>query len=349
MYALSWYANPWGNYGRTGFWILGDARQSKSDFLDKLPPGELPETLVLGSSNTMRYRPSIIEEGLGLSAFNYCVYWGKAEDVLCIVRHVVLDLDHTPKLLVIGVDPWTFAPPGSEHPLFPGVRRRLLNTPQLVRHLPDVSPLGVAWACFADAFSRQQLELSWNLVWGDKVVRTVRQGMVENAHTGRDGTRLYYGDFLAGAENIFESVEEGAYRLGEELAAMDEVERRQALDKYVSHYDFDAYWERRIGYMQQALQLCQDHRIDIVFVINPVHPALYDLLAKETPHVKNLQKLNALLVQFGQQYPNVVGTIDAARIDSFGGDPDGFYDPMHPATRNCDLILAQVIELVGHR
>ena len=114
MFSFCWFVNPWGNHGATGYHVLGDARSAKTLFLDSLPKADLPQAVVLGSSQVMRFRPATIEDRLGVSAFNYGAYWTKAEDLLCMVRHLVYDLDHRPELLIIGLDTWTIGPPADD-------------------------------------------------------------------------------------------------------------------------------------------------------------------------------------------------------------------------------------------
>lgn len=346
MAGLCLYVNPWGNYGPSGFHTLGDARKAKTDYIDGLATEALPEAIILGSSNTMRYRPEKIREALGLRAFNYAVYWGKAEDHWCILSHLVNDLGHRPGLIVMGVDTWTFAPPADEHPIFPGVRRRLLNTPQLVRHLPDVNPVKVQWARFTDLFSGQQLRLSWRLLRGGTIGRTTRPTLLQSDRMTAGGTRLYYGDILGDRGNIFEATEAGQYPITDLLSDLIEQGSADQIGYLTRNYDFERFWPRRVQFMERLLELCREQDIKVVFAINPVHPVFYDLLAKRTPHLQNLERLRGLLRGFERDYDVVLGSFDASHIDNFSGDPDGFYDPMHPATGNCDLILDRVIRLL---
>lgn len=350
LFTLSWYVNPWGEFGTTGFHRLYNARLAKANFIDALPKSELPEVVILGSSNAMQYRPEKIENLLGARAFNFGVFWGSTEDLLCITRHFVNDLKHRPKLLILGLDTWSFVPATSEHPVFPGVRRRLLNAPQLSQHLPGVNSVKLCWANFIDALSRQQLKLSWKLLWDDRYARAKAPPLDASEWFRPDGTRIRYID---GGENIFEAVESGVYPISQVIRrAIDEADGDGTGLHYVNRfpmYDFTEPDPVKVGYMEELLDTCQRERIRVVFVINPVHPIFYKELLQHTRHSQNLDRLRTMLAQFSEEYSIVTGIVDASDITSLDGDPDGFFDPMHPATRNCDLIIEQIAALVPLR
>ncbi|GJM24126.1 MAG: hypothetical protein DHS20C16_05410 [Phycisphaerae bacterium] len=343
MFAFSLYVNPWGDFGKTGFHRLYNARLAKADFLDAMPRRDLPEVVVMGSSNTMQYRPATIERLTGKRAFNFGVFWGRAEDFLCITRHVVDDLDHKPSLMIIGIDTWSFAPAINEHPVFPGIRRRLLNAPQLSKHLHNAGWVKRQWANFIDSLSRQQLALSWKLFWDDRYSRTVAPPLESSEWFETDGTRVRY---LSDGGNIFEAVEAGTYPISEEIRqAIAETTSEKSTYRFVDQfpmYDFADMDQGKIDYMTEMLEVCEREKIQVVFIINPVHPLLYQELIAHTRHPQNLKNLKTMLGQFAQRYSVVSGIFDASDVAKFGGDPEGFFDPMHPATRNCDLILERV-------
>lgn len=351
MLAFSWYANPWGNYGPTGYHRTYNVRLTKANYLDGFERDALPKVVVLGSSTSMRYSPTTIEQRLGKTAFNFAVAWGCTEDFLCIVHHLVKDLDHRPNLLIIGLSTWTFGPTGSEHPVFTGLRRRLLNTPQLVRHHPEVSRIKLCWSNFIDAFSRQQLKLSWKLIHDKRARRTTYATLAESDWFAIDGTLTHYCNPFGGDENIFDDVEAGRFPITEKLRTLVAENRlnEQVLAFPLSLFGFEGFSEHRIEWMERMLRLCDREEVGVVFVINPIHPVLFEVLSERTPHARNLERLKTLLAQFERDHRAVRGTLDASRIASFGGDPDGFSDPYHPASRTCDLIIDRVAELLELR
>lgn len=347
IFAFSAYVNPWGDFGPTGYHRLYNARLAKANYIDSLPREQLPEAIVLGSSNTMRYSPATIERELGLSAFNFGVFWGRAEDYLCIVSHLVKDLDHRPSLLIIGIDTWSLGPAGTEHPVFPGLRRRLLNTPQLVKHHPDVDAFRLYWSDFIDAFSWQQLELSWKAIRDTNCKRATYLPMAQSGNFSDDGMRVQYMDPFGEPRNIFEEVESGEFPMTRRMADFLAGPRGKELDWLAATYGFEAFNPRRVELLEELLVLCDREHIRVAFALNPTHPVFYEVLQERTSHEQNLQDLRQLLSDVKDEHPSVVGTVDTSHIDKFGGDADGFYDAFHPATRNCDPIIERIAEMVA--
>lgn len=344
--AFSAYVNPWGNFGPTGYHNMYNARLAKTDYFDRIPPDQRPQVIVLGASSVMGWSPATIDRLLGKTAFNYGVFVARMHDMLCIARHIVLDLDHRPELFIVGIETWTFKPPGDEHPIFPGVRRRLLNTPQLVRHHPDVSSVKLAWSKFIDCFSSQQLELSWKLLRDPRATRQRYVSLGENDLFASDGTRTFYRDYLRNSDlNTFVDANEGTYPVTQLL------EERRKDQNYLTfdQYDFSGLWDSAVRYLEEFVNLCDEHNIRIVFVMNPVHPVFASVICQHTPHLRNLQELHDLCARIERDSSAVIGTLDATRIEYFGGKAQWFYDESHPAAPNADLILKKVADMVGRR
>ena len=342
---FSVYVNPWGNFGPTGYHNMYNARLAKTVYFDQLLPNERPEVIVLGASSVMGWSPSTIDRLMGKTAFNYGVFVARMHDLLCIARHVVLDLDHRPELFIVGIETWTFKPPGDEHPIFPGVRRRLLNTPQLVRHHPDVRSVKLAWAKFTDCFSRQQLELSWKLLRDSRSTRERYPPLGETMLFATDGTRTYYGDYLRHSDrNTLADADAGRYPVTQLLT--ERVQDRQYL--VFELCNFGGLWDHGVRYLEEFVELCTENDIEIVFVMNPVHPVFWSVLVERTPHLQNLQELHDLCARMERNSSAVIGILDATQIEYFGGKAKWFYDEGHHAKPNADLILQKVADLV-HR
>ncbi|MEE3368317.1 MAG: hypothetical protein VX346_03120 [Planctomycetota bacterium] len=337
-FGFSVYVNPWGNYGEVGWHRLYNARLAKTRVLDHLPGDELPEVLILGSSNVMRLRPATVRRELGLTAFNCGVFWGKAEDYLCIARHVILDLNHRPKLLLVGLDSWTLAPAQDEHPVFPGLRRRLLNTPQLIQHLHDVSPVKREWSRFIDAFSRQHLVTCWRMARSRKRHRVAP--LAESEMFQEDGTRNNYSAvYEKRAGNIFDAVEARRYPITEHLRRI-RSEAGPTGFVHFSKYDFREFRSQRIGYLRDLVELCQDQQVELVFFLNPVHPVFREVVEEHSPFLVNQSKMRHLIDQWMTEFSTVRGIVDGLEMRDL--DPGGFYDEIHPDTANGDRLIALI-------
>lgn len=343
------YVNPWGNYGSKGFAFLYNVRYAKTVYLSELPKQELPDIFILGSSNVMRFSPETIKDRWNMSAFNYGVFWGKAEDELLIAKHILLDLKHKPKLFIIGVDTWTFKPHENEHPVFPGLRRRLINTPDLIKHHPDIAGYQIFWSKVRDLFSIQQLELVYRAFNNPKPKQrkeVAELGENDPQFFQLDGTRIAYGDVYGNSQkDIFNDVENGTYHITQyfEEIVKDPDDEKHFIN--YSSYHFENFWDKRIGYFEQLIQLAGEHSIKVVLVMNPIHPLFLDYLGKKSKyHLKNQSELKTLLQRIKRTNDHVLRIVDASQLKNFGGDPDGFYDEIHPSTKNCDLILNMVFD-----
>lgn len=341
--AIAVYLNPWGNYGPRGFGYLYNARRAKSEYLASLPVEARPQAVVLGSSNVMRLKPSSIEEKLGKTAFNFGVYWGRADDFICIVRFLVHDLQHRPELLIVGLDTWTFAPRTTPHPVFPGIRRRLLNTPQLVRHHPAVYEPGLTWGRVLDVFSPQQIRHGLRGRRRPGATRGPQAALQDTHLFDPDGTRVSYGAVYGRPGPIFEAVERREYPISQHLRAARAT--RTLLNLH--QYRFDGLDEIRMSYFEAMLDLADDEGIDVVLVLNPVHPEFMKALEDLGQHRHNLEQLHTKAQAWLRAHPSVVAVVDASHLDEIGGDPEGFYDEIHYDTHNADLVLDEVARALG--
>ena len=143
--------------------------------------------------------------------------------------------------------------------------------------------------------------------------------------------------------NIFPDVEAGTYPITEILKEARQEDRMQQLRTY----EFRGFSPARLRHIQLFLQLCQREKISVVFMMNPVHPEFWERLNELPEHAENLSALRQLLAEYQREYSVVLGTVDATTIDKFGGDPEDFYDEIHPGTRNCDLMLELIDQQIS--
>jgi hypothetical protein len=127
LIVASLYSNHYGYFGGTGQFGFYNDRLSKSDYLFAQEAKDLPEAYIIGSSNTMPFRTATVKALYGVSAFNLGSFWGRAEDIWAWSNFVVRDLGKKPKLVFIGVEPWTFADDNRGPPLLSMYQRRLIT------------------------------------------------------------------------------------------------------------------------------------------------------------------------------------------------------------------------------
>gem|GEM_PF-5806191 len=342
--AFSVFVNCWGSFGKTGFLDIRqyNDRMVKVDYLDRLSPSLRPEILLLGSSNLMGIRARDLQRRTGKRVFNAYMSGAMAEDHLCMIRHLLLDLHHHPEALIVGLETWTFHPPGDRAGIIPSLRRPLANVPQLVRHHPDCWFVPLYWSKLVECFSPDQLAASWRVLTDPNVVRQPWAPLEKSTVLQPDGA-------LVPKPNTDISFAGTMHRLDEHgefdvTAAIQETIDQGKTDKLKQfpQFDFDGLWQHRIELFEQFLSTCESNDVRVVLVVNPIHPALMTLLDSKTPHLKNQRQLLQLTRRWEKKYSVVVGTFDASDISSFGGDPDGFFDETHCGTRNSKRLLAHI-------
>ena len=107
--AISIYSNHWGYFGDYGQFILYNDRKAKVEYLKTISPGKLPQAFVLGSSDMMPFQPKTIKKIFGYETFNFSTFWGRVEDMWSILNFILYDIKQKPKMIIIGLEPWTFS------------------------------------------------------------------------------------------------------------------------------------------------------------------------------------------------------------------------------------------------
>jgi hypothetical protein len=350
MLALAVYVNPFGDFGDVGITRHLRSRPVKMSHLESLPDDKLPQVVVFGSSNTMPMKPETIQRELGKTAFNMGVFWGKSEDYLCLLSWLVNDRGHVPELAIVGLDTWTIAPAEDDHPIFPGLTRELLNTPDLIKYHPDVSLIPAWWSRIIDSFSlgiiKEYYRLARGKLNGERVVREHWPTLTGSKLFRADGVRVVYGDlYNRFPGNIFQRVEDGQYPISQIIQEKIDSGHVEELQHFQG-YSFTQFRQRRIDYLDAFLALATKRGVRVVFVLNPVHPLFWKVLKEHTSHEQNVAKLLSVIKEMRKKHSAVIGVVDASHIEYFGGDPTGFYDEIHPTTKNADLILKKVGEVV---
>ena len=341
--AFSIYANPWGNYGEAGFldpYEFND-RLVKAKYLDALPADQRPQVLVLGSSSMMSMRGPDIAKATGRTAFNYNVSGGQVDDHLCILRHLVHDLNYRPELLIVGIETWTFGPPSEFGAVIPGARRMLVNVPQWICHHPQGQWYRRAWAKTVDLFSRDHLAASWRVLCKLRLTRHELDPLGTGVFSA-DGSLVYVADDpmkLGGnSYSLAELRHIGVTTLLRKIRDERTTDRLERL----RYYRFDGLWAPRVQRFEELLKLCQHAGIKVCLVRTPLHPLAWDMLEPHPEHARNVAELDGLICRWQQEYPAVLGTVDASRVEFYAGDRDDFYDEMHCGPENSKRILARL-------
>jgi hypothetical protein len=131
-------------------------------------------------------------------------------------------------------------------------------------------------------------------------------------------------------------IAEGTYNLQEQLdlKVMKYPESSLAFSK------FTGLSEVRKQYWEDIIDICRENHIKVYAFLPPVHPQLYCLFQAEG--------IDKLLAKISEYLESTLGEIDGVfrdytSIDSFGGNPDDFYDEIHMRPQNCELLIRHLI------
>jgi hypothetical protein len=345
---VSIWSNHFGDFGEAGQYLIYNDRRAKSEFLVRRFAELRPEAWVIGSSNTMPFLPSAVEERFGLRAFNLGVYWGRVEDSWAWVNFLTSELGARPRMILLGIEPWTFGAEGSGPPLFRRYRRRLLNAPLLRPYVDGYTPSRHLVSKLVDPISVQNLRSMLKATRKHRG-RRFRSKPLEESGFLVDGTRSAYNQ-LAPAPFLPEEV--NALYAGLASGKLDpsdpEVRRRrrdflarglvaaQNVSGYVPGGRVDS---QSMETFRRVVALCQEYGAEIGIVVLPVHPYFYDLLSEQARHREHLRTVLEFTDRIRTEFPGVRAVIDASHIERFGGSPYAFHDHMHMTPENTAKVL----------
>jgi len=350
LIGLSWYSNHYGYFGPEGQFAFYNDRLSKSEYLANLAPEELPQAYIIGSSNTMPILPASVERLYGLRTFNLGSFWGRAEDIWAWTNFVVRDLQKKPSLVILGVEPWTFADDNRGPPLLSMYQRRLLTAPRLTVYLPHFDPYKAEISQVLDSLTIENARLMAQMFGRYKGRRTANGPFWESGFN-RDGTNTAYTElknkaFLPDQVNAYfkefiaskPSSKELDSITGTRLAQVEAWHLR--LDDIVNFLPGDRMLPERQELFERAIAFLDENEVQVAVLIMPTHPYYYDMLVHYTRHAQHLEVLRQFLSGIQRQHSNVKVVFDASNIARFGGDPFAFHDHYHMTPANTDRMLA---------
>lgn len=290
--------------------------KSRIDLLDEFEPK--PECLIIGSSRTLSFDPSIVEELTGLRTFNFSGVSPRTEVIYAAMR-IALDDFHCPlKTVIIGVDPESFHP---TLPIPPEVRynhtfARYFNPHGIIHETLTDNLLGL--------LTLETLDASLGKIrnYFRKATGTEKMSVAPNGYTVWTQREL--------------GIADGTWNLQGQLnrKVRKYPERSLAISSYKE------LSESRMQYWQDIIALCRDHGIKLYVFLTPVHPQLYGLF-KSIGVDKLLEKLSTYLQTSVGQINGVFR--DYTSIESFGGNTDDFYDEIHMRPQNCERLLRDLL------
>jgi hypothetical protein len=307
MYSVNWL-NP----------IVWSERREKLVLLERYP--EKIDLLILGSSRTMRLDPVIFNFLTGLKAFNLSVNHARTEDFLALTRYVCAKKSQKPKHLIVGVDMNSFRG-------FYEIDNLLKYYPELFYFLDNneqtkvLDDLSIGWNKYVKGLSFHQTVQSFK-----SISTYLKHGQWENSYRfGQNGLLTY---------NKLEEKTEGNVRLNKILD-----QRIVSLQHKTTV--FGGFSEKRKVYFEELLGFCNKEDIRVTAVLLPDHPRIVKAL-KGTSFEKLNKSLKDLLAVVETSYG--INIVDASRLESFDGDPNGFFDDIHMTHANSALLVRYIVQ-----
>lgn len=311
---LNWFIDPTGVTGRTTRWQVADnsvVRSAKLDLYEAaLERGEAPEVVLLGSSRTMKFRPELVERLTGDRAFNAAVSGGVPQDAWLFTQLLAeRQADGFPHL-VWGLDPDAFRDKQ--------LRDGLSTDPRMARFVPWSERLAIRVASLGALTELQTLEATV-----DSLRAGGRTDRFEGERFAPDGFQLFSREW-------------------EER----EVLRNRAIRRQTTNYAnfvfgrdaWDGVEAEPLDEFRRVVRLANRHGDVPTVFITPYHPiaeaqlAEHDLAGRRAEVLERLRRLQA-------EEELRFALVDLSELDSFGGDPDQFYDGVHMTPENTDRVL----------
>jgi len=316
-------------YGTLNTGVVGPAvwtdRQQKIQLIDRLKTA--PETVILGSSRSLKVEPSYLRRLIGRQGFNAGVSNGTPVDAYAFTRYLQDRFPSARPTYLWLLDQEAFA----DNELDPG----LVADPKLSAYLPGTL-----------RFKQYATDLSWLFSW-----TSLRTSIDALMHTGAstptptpspsstraaakkadaavfapDGFRVY---------DYHDKKRAQGYTLAQGLKDSYKTFGR----RYRSNFPGLAATPR--GFFEKSLALMNDQGARPVIVLTPVHPKLLAQLRPLGWTRRHRQVLDYLHSLQGR-YDFVV--LDFSTIDSFGGRPADFYDGVHMTVPNTRRLLRGVV------
>lgn len=299
-------------------------RQAKLALIDRLD--DAPDSLILGSSRVLKLDPAYIEKSTGTTAFNAGLSSARPQESFVFASYMGDKFEGKFPHLVWGLDIEQFRekPVGGES--YSGV---LLREPELRQYLPREDQ----WKGLADMY-RPLVEWQTTKV----SLRVVREAKVQDVSEERQINRLIQRDFAASGFRK-RDLHDRAFARGATL--------QPRMEKQVEGYErsvwgpeapeFDGLGATPTRWIEQAIQLANDRGDEPTIFLTTVHPFAQARYGERgwNDRKADVEQYFETLQEKGLDFQ----LLDYTSVDSFGGDPNLFYDGVHLQPPNLQRLV----------
>jgi hypothetical protein len=293
--------------------VVANHRLQKEFLLRQLD--EPVELLVLGSSRAIAIDPAALEEMTGLRGFNGAVGSAETQDYLAWLRLFIAITGRPPLMIVLGIDEVAFANSRPVADAFNGSDALLATIPEIgkTRNLLPID----------------RHDLGWSRTWDSlrAVYFTLTGYPPENEKFDANGLGHYIAKEAA--------VEDGS---------MDrEAGLTESLTDYRARFEkYTAIDPDRVIYFDRFLALVEEHDIELVAFVTPMHPLFAERIEAETVAAQRKAEVREFLRRrfAAHGWP----LHEATQPQDYGGDAGNYYDGVHMHPAEMTRLLQSIFE-----
>jgi hypothetical protein len=266
----------------------------------------------------MNILPAEVQAATGLRTFNAGVDSAKAEDFYILLRYAVEEAHLRPKLLILGCDVEVF------HNHEP-VHYYLQQPSLLASFLWRSESQHWRWHNFTQLLSHQETELSVEALY-----KSVRGKTTPFSHAEADGHVVddeWERERAAGQQDLRSEIQSTVKRFGPR------------------YDDYTALSQERMAYLDATLRYAQDHGVQVILFLTPMHPAVEEALQRHG-YEERKQEVTAALQRMASAWN--ASLYDFSTPESFGGAPNHFYDGVHYDETFAPLLIAKMLPVRAH-
>ncbi len=312
------WVNPYGQYGEGLLpTVVQDSRTEKTDLFENLT--RKPEGLILGSSRTMKFESSYLEEKTSLPFFNYGVNHGRPEDFLAILRLYHERYGSLPKMVVMGVD---IAALNDKIP----ADARLSSEPRLFRHIQAEIPWYEEFDRFSQLITMHQTKSS---------LRSMARYLSGRSRCSDSCSEIVFDpDGVIQYTKRQAEISQGSYDFEGPL-------RFNQHELQAVFSNFDTLSKTRKAYLQEAILFCESQGCDVYLFTTVHHPRLRDYLRERTKFLDREREAVRWLKQLAAA--NNVRFVDFGDVEQFDGEAVLFVDGIHPLEANTRRMIDRLL------
>jgi hypothetical protein len=282
--------------------VVANHRLQKEFLLRQME--EPVDLLVLGSSRAIAVDPAALEEMTGLRGFNAAVGSAESQDYLAWLRLFIDVNGRPPRMIVLGIDEVAFA---NSRPIVEAFN----GSDALLATLPDIGKT-------ESLLPIDEHDLGWGRTW--------------------DSLRAIYFTFTVYPPDNerFDANGLGHYVAKERAAEDGSLDHEAGLAESLTDYrhrfeNYTAIDPDRVVYFNRFLDLVEEHDIELVAFVTPMHPLFAKRIEAET--VAGLRKAEVRELLRSRFASHGWPLHEATEPQDYGGDLDNYYDGvhMHPA------------------